>query len=155
MRKGIPVGGIPGILVLKSVCFLLNGIDALKDIQPINLFVMCQAEYKFVHYPISPNRATDEIQFSIFRIIEDEVVKVKLAQVSASNTSSDLDSVNFDIERYMGNATYCWDVVYIGLLHHGGHCLLDRSISKFIIGMLFPNFLEIEVGSLQVLFQKT
>lgn len=79
MLKNLPVGGIPGILVLQSVCFLLNRMDAPNDLQPINLFVMCQAEYKFVHYPVSPNRATDEIQLSIFRIIEDEVVKVKLA----------------------------------------------------------------------------
>ena len=98
MRGGFPVGGIPGIL-LQSVRCLSNKMQLNSYLQPVNLLVMCQAEYKLVHYPVCPNRATNEIQLSIFGVVEDKVVEVKFAQLSTSNPSSDLASISFGIDR--------------------------------------------------------
>lgn len=41
--------------------------------------------------------------------------------------------------------TYCRNMVYIWLLYHSAHSVLDRAVGEFVICVLFPNFLKIKV----------
>ena len=47
-----------------------------------------------------------------------------------------------------------WNVIYVGLLDHCPHGALYRPVVKFVICMLIPDGLEIEIGSLHELLQE-
>lgn len=51
---------------------------------------MGEAENELVHNAVRSNCAADELQFRIVRVIEDEVIEVKFAQVGAPNTTGNL-----------------------------------------------------------------
>lgn len=59
MRSDFPVGGIPGILLLRTRAVVVFGCT--HDLQPVDFLVMSQTEDKLVYYPVCPNRTADEI----------------------------------------------------------------------------------------------
>lgn len=50
--------------------------------------------------------------------------------------------------------TYSWDVVDVRLLYHGAHGMLNRPIGKLIVGVLFPDRLQVEVRTAHLRFQE-
>lgn len=60
------------------------------DAQPIELSIMCKFEDELVNHTIDANRATDKLEISICRIVEDEVVPVKGRQIAPSHATSQL-----------------------------------------------------------------
>lgn len=69
---------------------------------------MSQAKDKLVHNPINANSTTDELQFSIFWITEDEMIGVEGGQLLSPNTAS-----------------HCCDVIHIWFLNHSAHGIFD------------------------------
>ena len=63
------------------------------DAQPIELSIMCKFEDELVNHTIDANRATDKLQISIRRIVEDEVVPIEDCQTAPPYAASQL----FDI----------------------------------------------------------
>lgn len=51
---------------------------------------MCKFEDELVNHTIDANRATDKLEISICRIVEDEVVPVKGRQIAPSHATSQL-----------------------------------------------------------------
>ena len=56
------------------------------NVQPVNLFVVCEAEDKFVDYPINSDSSADELKLSVFGVIEYEMVAVEGCKCSSFNT---------------------------------------------------------------------
>ena len=51
---------------------------------------MCEFEDELINHTIDANRATDKLEISICRIVEDEVVPVKGRQIAPSHATSQL-----------------------------------------------------------------
>lgn len=49
---------------------------------------------------------------------------------------------------------YRGNVVYVWLLDHRGHGLVDRPIAKLIVGVFIPDGFEVKVRSTKVLLQE-
>lgn len=124
MRRGLPVGGMPGSLVSERMR-LGQTHKYKKYLQPVDLFVVSEAEDELVHDPIGANRAADQLQRCIIRIAVDEVVKVEVAQTRSSNASGQLVLVSDSSLLDYRQGSYSRDVVHVWLLHHRRHGLID------------------------------
>jgi hypothetical protein len=51
-------------------------------------------------------------------------------------------------------STYSGDMIDIWLLDHSAHSMLNRAISKLVVGMLFPDILKIKIGTSDLGFQE-
>lgn len=51
---------------------------------------MCEFEDELIDYTIDANRATDKLEISVCRIVEDEVVPIEGRQTAPSHTTSQL-----------------------------------------------------------------
>ena len=60
------------------------------DPQPIELSIVCEFEDKLVDHTIDANRATDKLEISICRIVEDEVVPIEDRQAAPPYAASQL-----------------------------------------------------------------
>ena len=58
--------------------------------QPIKLSIVCEFEDKLVDHTIDANRATDKLEISIRRIVEDEVVPIEDRQAAPPYAASQL-----------------------------------------------------------------
>jgi len=45
-------------------------------------------------------------------------------------------------------------VVNVGLLDHGGHCLLDAAVGEFVVGVFLPDLFKVKVGAVEERFQE-
>lgn len=64
----------------------------MEDLQPVDLFVVSEAKYEFVHNSIDTNDSTNKFQVGICRIGKDKMVCIERSQSFASNSSSHLFS---------------------------------------------------------------
>jgi hypothetical protein len=60
------------------------------NVQPVDLFVVCETEDEFVDYAINANSSADEFKLSILRVVEYEVVTVEGRKCGSSNTAGHL-----------------------------------------------------------------
>ena len=51
---------------------------------------MCEFEDEFVNHTIDANRATDKLEISIRRIVEDKIVSIKGRQTASPDATSQL-----------------------------------------------------------------
>lgn len=58
-----------------------------KNLQPVNLRVMCELVYKLINDTVDTHRPTNQLKFRVFRIRENKVVLVELRKASPSNPS--------------------------------------------------------------------
>jgi hypothetical protein len=58
------------------------------------------------------------------------------------------------VEAAHDNPAYGRNVVDVGFLHHGAHGMLHRSIGKLVVGVLFPDLLQVEVRTVHLRFQE-
>jgi len=74
------------------VCECIFWMAYLKggNVQPVDLFVMCETKDEFVDYAINADSSADELKLSIFGIVEYEVVTVEGCKCSSPNTASQL-----------------------------------------------------------------
>lgn len=80
------VGGTPG-----SLFTLSRGILSREEhLHPGNFLVVGEFEDEFIDDPINTNRSAYQIQFGICRVIEDEVMSVKVRKLLTANSTSQL-----------------------------------------------------------------
>lgn len=132
-------------------------------LQPVDLHIMCELVEEFIDDSVNPDRATNQFQLSVLGILEDEVVLVEVRQSVPPNAPRQLERVHVSQERQPPSAdvrsrtsmlTYRGNVVHIWLVDHSGHGVSDGASLELIRGVLFPNGLEIKVGTVHVALQK-
>ena len=64
-----------------------------ENVQPIELSIVCEFEDKLVDHTIDANRATDKLEISIRRIVEDEVVPIEDRQTATPYAASQLFNI--------------------------------------------------------------
>ena len=50
--------------------------------------------------------------------------------------------------------TYSRDVIDVRFLYHGAHRMLNRPVGKLIVGVLFPDRLQVEIRTAHLWFQE-
>lgn len=86
--KYFPVGGTPGRLITVSTSTQFGILS--WNLQPINFLSVRQLENEFIDDTIHSNSPADQLQFSVARILENEVIPIKLRQLLSPNTSRQL-----------------------------------------------------------------
>lgn len=61
-------------------------------LQPIYLQIVRELEDELINYPINANCTTDEFHFRVFRIFEDEMIRVETSKLRTSNTAGHLEA---------------------------------------------------------------
>lgn len=119
-------------------------------------------EDKLINDAVYSNRAAYELGFCVLRILKDKVVTIKSRQIFPSDTSSKLVIVNLGQDtkdggrgtEWVKTLAHCRDVVHVGLLDHCGHSVFHRAIFKFVVCVLVPYCLQVEVRAMHESFQE-
>ena len=87
------VAGIPGRLSSSGKSASTDTERLLgQDLQPVNFAIMCKLIDKLVNNAVDANRSTDQLELGIGRVVENEVVAVKVRQLGTANAASQLCS---------------------------------------------------------------
>ena len=100
--------------------------------------------YKLVNDAVNTNRATDQFELCISRVVKDEIMTVKVRQPRAANPAGQLClnvSRSVHITSRGFPCAYRRHMVDIWFLYHRAHGMLNRTVCKLIVRMLVPNLL--------------
>jgi hypothetical protein len=83
-----------------NVSLVVPKSDAEINLQPVNLYVVCELEDELIHYSIDSGCSTDQFELGVLGIAEDEVVRVEIRQLLAADASGELVNVSNSPEHF-------------------------------------------------------
>ena len=67
-----------------------HALGKAGDLQPIELPVVCEFEDELINHTIDTNRAADQLEVGVCRVVEDEVVPIESGQTAPPYATSQL-----------------------------------------------------------------
>lgn len=112
----------------------------MKHLQPVNLPIVGELEDEFINYSVDSEGAADEFQVCIGGVVKDEIMAIETRQLLTANATRKLKRrARLTQSVRQVEPTYRRNVIYVWFLYHGAHCMLNRTISKFIVRVLLPD----------------